>query len=292
MTGTASVTRARRADRTAVLVALAGLTAVAWVLTVQLAGGMSMGAGSMDMARAVPAAMLSGGPSLLLVTGMWAAMMVGMMVPSATPMVVAYTDWIRRGPSSGNRAAAIGSFLSGYVLVWLGFSLLAAALQVTLDQIGALTAGATSSVVGGTVLVAAGVFQVTPWKESCLSRCRTPIGFVIAEWRDGARGALVMGIRHGAYCLGCCWALMGVLFVVGTMHLGWMAAIAGFVLVEKVAPRVLRVRYVAAVVLVGWGRPHSWPRARDRGRRVPVRGRPAARSADASGLRLERWLSR
>lgn len=92
MTGAASVSMARRADRTAVLVALAGLTAVAWVLTVQLAGGMRMGAGSMDMARAIPAAMPSGGPSLLLVAGMWAAMMVGMMVPSATPMVVAYTD--------------------------------------------------------------------------------------------------------------------------------------------------------------------------------------------------------
>lgn len=149
---------------------------------------------------------------------------------------------------------SVGSFLSGYVLVWVGFSLIAAVLQLVLDRVGALTAtDATSSVVGGTLLVAAGVFQVTPWKESCLSRCRTPVGFLIAEWRDGAGGALIMGIRHGAYCLGCCWALMGVLFVVGTMHLGWMAAIAAFVLLEKVAPRVLRVRYVAAAVLVGWG---------------------------------------
>lgn len=250
MTGTASASMARRADRAAVLVALAALTAVAWVLTVQLAGGMGMPAGPMVMAPVMP----SVGPSFLLVTGMWAAMMVGMMVPSATPMVVAYTDWTRRGHDSGSRAAAIGSFLSGYVLVWLGFSLLAAVLQVTLEQVGALTAmGATGPVVGGTVLVAAGVFQATPWKESCLSRCRTPIGFLIAEWRVGARGGLVMGLRHGAYCLGCCWALMGVLFVVGTMHLGWMAAIAGFVLVEKVAPRSLQIRYAAAVVLVGSG---------------------------------------
>ena len=96
--------------------------------------------------------------------------------------------------------------------------------------------GATSRpALGGAVLVLAGVFQVTPWKESCLRRCRTPVGFLIAEWRDGAGGALV-GIRHGAYCLGCCWALMGVLFVVGTMHLVWMAAIAGLILADKVAP--------------------------------------------------------
>lgn len=250
MSSAASVSMARRADRTAVLVALAGLTTVAWVLTVRFAGGMSMPDGSMDTASAMP----SSGSSLVLAGGMWAAMMVGMMVPSATPMVVAYADWTRRGQGAGNRAAAIGSFLSGYVLVWVGFSTLAAIVQILLHQVGTLTAmGATSSVVGGAVLVAAGAFQVTPWKEACLARCRTPIGFLIAEWRDGARGGLVMGLRHGAYCLGCCWALMGVLFVVGTMHLGWMAAIAGFVLVEKVAPRSLRVRYVAAVVLVGWG---------------------------------------
>jgi len=141
------------------------------------------------------------------------------------------------------------------VLVWLGFSVLAATLQVALERAGMLTTmGATSQpVLGGAVLVAVGLFQVTPWKESCLRRCRTPIGFLVAEWRDGARGGLIMGVHHGAYCLGCCWALMAVLFVVGTMHLVWMAGIAAFVLAEKIAPRVLRVRFAAAVALVGWG---------------------------------------
>jgi predicted metal-binding membrane protein len=246
----ASVSASRRADRTAVFVGLAGVTAIAWILTARFAGGMSMPTGSMDMASAMPPA-----ASLLLVSAMWAAMMVGMMVPSATPMVVAYTDWIRRGRISGSRLGAVTSFLSGYVLVWVGFSLLAAILQVTLEGVGQLTAmGATSRpALGGAVLVLAGLFQVTPWKESCLRRCRTPVGFLIAEWRDGAPGALLMGIRHGANCLGCCWALMAVLFVVGTMHLVWMAVIAGFVLAEKVAPRALRVRYMAAVALIGWG---------------------------------------
>ena len=241
----------RRADRTAVFASLAGITAIAWTLTVQLAGGVSMPTESMDMASAMPSA----GRQFVLVTVMWAAMMVGMMVPSATPMVVAYTDWTRRGPILGSRVGAVTSFLAGYVLVWLGFSLLAAILQVTLEHAGLLTAmGATSRpALGGAVLVLAGLFQITPWKESCLRRCRTPLGFLIAEWRDGATGALIMGVRHGAYCLGCCWALMAVLFVVGTMHLVWMAAIAGFILAEKVAPRALRVRYAAAAVLVGWG---------------------------------------
>lgn len=246
-----SVSVGRRADRTAVLVGLAGITAVAWILTVRFAGDMSMPAGSMDMASAMPSA----GSQLLLVFAMWAAMMVGMMVPSATPMVLTYADWTRRGPASGSRLGAVTSFLSGCVVVWVGFSLLAAILQRTLEGVGQLTAmGAVSRpALGGAVLVTAGLFQITPWKEACLRRCRTPIGFLIAEWRDGAAGALIMGLRHGAYCLGCCWALMAVLFVVGTMHLVWMAVIAGFVLAEKVAPRVLGVRYASAVVLVAWG---------------------------------------
>ena len=242
-----SVSLRRRVDRTAVLMGLAAVTVVAWLLTVQLAGGMSMPAGTMEMPSA--------GGRFALMSAMWAAMMVGMMVPSATPMVVAYTDWTRRGPDGGSRLGPIGAFLFGYVLVWLGFSLLAAILQITLERVGLLTAmgAASRPALGGAVLVAAGLFQTTPWKESCLRRCRTPLGFLIAEWRDGARGGLVMGVRHGAYCLGCCWALMAVLFVVGTMHLVWMAVIAAFVLAEKIAPRVLRVRFAAAVALVGWG---------------------------------------
>ena len=246
-----SVSVARRAHRTTVLAGLAGITAIAWMLTVQLAAGMSGSAGSMDTAATVPSA----AGQLVLTSGMWAAMMMAMMVPSATPMVLAYTDWIRRGPIRGNRAAAVTSFLAGYVLVWLTFSVLAATLQVTLAQAGLLTTmgAASRPAVGGAVLVLAGLFQLSPWKGSCLRRCRTPVGFLIAEWRDGASGGLMMGIRHGAYCLGCCWALMAVLFVVGTMHLLWTAAIAVFVLGEKMAPGVLRVRYAAAASLVGCG---------------------------------------
>lgn len=246
-----SIVLGRRVDRAAVLVSLGGITAIAWVLTVQLAGRMTMPSEPMGMASTMPATETA----FVLMSAMWAVMMVGMMVPSAAPMVVAYSDWNRRSSGGVLRAAAVGAFLSGYVLVWLGFSLVAAVLQIVLEQAGLLTAmGATSRpAISGTVLVLAGLFQVTPWKESCLRRCRTPVGFLVAEWRDGARGGLVMGLRHGAYCLGCCWALMAVLFVVGTMHLVWMAMIAAFVLIEKLAPRVLRVRFAAAAVLIGWG---------------------------------------
>jgi len=251
VTATSSISLRRRADRTAVVASLAVTTAAAWILTVQLAGGRTMPVESMDMASAMPSAE----PQLLFVAAMWAAMMIGMMVPSATPMVLAYADWTRPEPTTDNRPGAVASFLSGYVVVWLGFSVLAAIVQVALERVDVLTAmGAISRpAVAGTVLVLAGVFQVTPWKESCLRRCRTPVGFLIAEWRDGPRGAVVMGIRHGVYCLGCCWQLMAVLFVVGTMHLAWMAAVAGFVLVEKVAPRSLHISHAAAAVLIGWG---------------------------------------
>lgn len=246
-----SVLVRRRSEQTAVFGSLAAVTAIAWILTVQLTAGMTMSTGPTDMASAMPPA----GHRLLLASAMWAAMMVGMMVPSAVPMVLTFTDWTRRGPSAGSRVVAVAPFLAGYLLVWLGFSALAAVLQVTLRDAGLLAAtGAIGHpALAGTLLVLVGLFQLTSWKESCLRHCRTPVGFLVAEWRDGATGALVMGVRHGTYCLGCCWALMTVLFVVGTMHLAWMAAIGAFVLAEKLAPKSLPVSHVAAVVLVGLG---------------------------------------
>lgn len=251
MTGMGSSSARRRVDVTAVVGSLAVVTTLAWIFTIRLATSMAMPIEPMGISSA---AMPPADGRIFLVAGMWAAMMVGMMVPSATPMVVAYAGWTRRGATAGNRSVAIALFLSGYVLVWLGFSAFASVLQLTLERLGLLsTMGTTGATVGGVVLVSAGVFQLTPVKEACLRRCRTPTGFLIAEWRSGATGGLIMGIRHGVYCLGCCWALMAVLFVVGTMHLVWMAAIAAFVLAEKIAPPVLRVRYVSAAALIGWG---------------------------------------
>ncbi len=250
-----SLVAGRRADRTAVIGSLVAITALAWVVTLQLANGMKMPSGGAEMSTAMSTAMPTVGAQLLLASTMWAAMMVGMMVPSATPMVAAFTDWTRRAHPDRTSLTTVPAFLGGYLVVWLGFSLLAAALQLTLQRTDLLTTAGVIGrpALGGTVLVLAGLFQATTWKESCLRRCRTPTGFLITEWRDGPRGALVMGIRHGTYCLGCCWALMAVLFVVGTMHLAWMAAITVFVLVEKIAPRSLRVSQAAAVMLVAGG---------------------------------------
>ena len=143
-------------------------------------------------------------------------------------------------------------FLAGYVLVWMGFSMLASLAQWGLHSLALLSPMmvSTSPILGGLILVAAGVLQWTPLKSTCLTHCRSPLGFLMTEWREGPRGALIMGLHHGGYCVGCCWSLMALLFVAGVMNLLWVATIAAFVLVEKVVPRGELVGRIAGGVLV------------------------------------------
>ncbi len=148
-----------------------------------------------------------------------------------------------------------GVFLLGYLIAWAWYSALA-----TLGQWGLHTAALlsptmvnASPILGGALLLAAGIFQFTPLKYACLTRCRSPLGFLLNEWRDGTRGALIMGLRNGNFCVVCCWALMSVMFVVGVMSLLWMAIIAAFVLVEKVAPRGLWVSRISGLLFIVWG---------------------------------------
>ena len=146
-------------------------------------------------------------------------------------------------------------FLAGYLVVWATFSVLATAAQWGLHTVSMLSPmmAITSPLLGGVLLLAAGVYQWTPLKHACLSKCRSPLGFVLNEWREGGWGAFLMGLKHGAYCTGCCWSLMVLLLVAGVMNLLWVAAIAGLVLLEKVAPAGDRLGRVAGAVLVGWG---------------------------------------
>jgi predicted metal-binding membrane protein len=143
----------------------------------------------------------------------------------------------------------------GYLVVWAAFSILATAAQWGLHAVSLLSpvAAITSPVFGGVLLVAAGIYQWTPLKHVCLSKCRSPMGFVLNEWREGRWGAFLMGLKHGVYCTGCCWSLMALLFVAGVMNLLWVAAIAGFILLEKVAPAGDRLGRVAGVLFIGWG---------------------------------------
>lgn len=169
---------------------------------------------------------------------MWSVMMVAMMVPSAIPMVLTFATINRRRPAARTPHAAPWIFLAGYLVAWTLFSLAATLLQWGLHAVS-LLAPATlrvSPVAGGVLLAAAGIYQFTPFKGACLAKCASPLQFLVREWRDGPAGALVMGLRHGAFCTACCAVLMALLFVAGVMNLLWIALIGAIVLVEKLVP--------------------------------------------------------
>lgn len=240
-----------RRDRAVVLAGLVGLAAAAWAYTAYLAETM----GRMDMEMVMPHMQAWGAVDLVLLLIMWAVMMVAMMVPSAAPMILMFARINRRRRDRGDPFVPTAVFLLGYLLVWTGFSVLATAAQWGLHAAALLSPAMASAntLLGGGILLAAGLFQWTPLKRACLTQCRSPLGFLSTEWREGTRGALRMGIRHGAYCVGCCWMLMALLFVVGVMNLLWIAAIAGFVLLEKIVPRGEWVSRAAGALLIGWG---------------------------------------
>ena len=182
---------------------------------------------------------------------MWAVMMAAMMLPSALPMLLQFVDLARR-----NGEAARGQiFVCAYLLVWLVFSIVATALQWGLQAAGWTDpmAASRSAWLTAALLLLAGIYQFSPLKQVCLARCRSPIGFLLGEWRPGARGALVMGLRHGLFCLGCCWALMALLFVGGVMNLAWVAALTLVVALEKLLPRGALLAALMGLFLIGAG---------------------------------------
>jgi len=239
-------------DRAIVLAGIAGLSALAWAYLFTLAWRMPLQDMAMAMAMAMPHMQAWGATEVFLTWVMWAVMMVAMMTPSAAPMILTFVTINRRRRAQQGPFVPTTVFVLGYLLVWGGFSVLATFAQWGLHTAALLSAMIviTSPIVGGLLLVAAGIFQWTPLKSTCLTQCRSPLGFVMTEWREGAWGALLMGLRHGSYCVGCCWVLMALLFVAGVMNLLWVAAIAALVLVEKVLPRGELVGRVAGGVLM------------------------------------------
>jgi predicted metal-binding membrane protein len=180
---------------------------------------------------------------------MWAVMMVAMMLPSAGPMILMYAAIARR--HRGTPAYAAWVFAGAYVLVWTAFSAGATIAQLMLVKTPLLeNASQATWMTGAVLLVLAGLYQLTPIKSACLAHCRSPIGFFMTEWRDGITGAFAMGIKHGTQCLGCCWMLMGLLFVFGVMNLMWVAALSVFVLLEKVAPFGHRIALASGVAML------------------------------------------
>ncbi len=252
--------RILRRDRALVISGLTALTLVAWGYLLLAALGMGGAGGWGDRAaRAFYEAVMPGmgtwgAVDLLLLFVMWAIMMVAMMTPSATPLVLTFARARRKRGGDGS-PASVGFLLAGYLQVWVGFSALAALAQWGLHGAALLSPMmvSSSSIFGGVLLLAAGVFQLTPLKRACLVHCRSPLSFLMSEWRRGRRGAFVMGWKHGAYCVGCCWLLMALLFVGGVMNLVWVAGLAAFVLVERVAPGGEWIGRGTGVLLIGWG---------------------------------------
>jgi len=231
-----------RRDRLVVVTGLAAVTAAAWIYVVGQADRMSASSGMGGSMTNTMHAMLSMRPwstgEFGLLLAMWAVMMVAMMVPTAAPMSLVYAAVARKAAAQRNPVAPTFVFVAGYTTVWAVFAVLATLAQRGLDQAALLssTMSSNSSLFGGGVLIAAGVYQFTPLKHACLRHCRAPAHFISRYWRTGTLGAYRMGLRLGAYCLGCCWVLMLLLFVGGVMNLLWIAAIAGFVLIEKLLP--------------------------------------------------------
>jgi predicted metal-binding membrane protein len=241
-------------DRAFVISGMAIIAAIAWAYMLYLGWGMEK---SMGMEMVMPRIQGWGTIDFVLMFIMWAVMMVAMMTPSATPMILTFSRINRSHHAQRNPIVSTGAFLAGYLVVWIAFSAVATVAQWALHRAALLSPMMVSNnpFLGGALLVGAGVFQFTPYKYACLKHCRSPIGFFMTEWREGTRGAFFMGIHHGIYCVGCCWLLMALLFVAGVMNLLWVATIAAYVLVEKIAPAGHRVSQAIGMCMILAG---SW----------------------------------
>jgi predicted metal-binding membrane protein len=247
--------RAIRRDRALVLLGIGAMALLSWGYLVRMAAMMNAAAAdkAMHAAMGMPEMAAWGTAEFAMLFLMWAIMMVAMMLPSASPIILLVAGTYRRRADRSHLLTV--AFGSGYVIAWTGFSAAAALMQLMLHRAALLSAGmaTNSAVIGGVILLFAGVYQWLPFKTACLTHCRSPLAFLASHWREGATGALAMGLRHGIYCVGCCWALMLVLFAAGVMNLLWVAAIALLVLVEKITPQGHVVSRLAGVVLTAWG---------------------------------------
>lgn len=259
--------RLLRHERAITCLGLALACALAWVYILMGAGsGMSV----WDMTTLSPfphrnmshagMAAVSPWPATVwvIMIAMWWIMMIAMMLPSAAPMILLY-DKVRHADAAGEiprKLASTGAFISGYVLVWLGFAVIATVAQWGLERSGlisAATMGSQSRWLSGAVLIGAGLYQFLPVKQACLSQCRAPAMFLSRHWRPHTPGALRLGALHGAYCVGCCWALMALLFVGGIMNVAWIVALAVLVIVEKLLPAGRWISRGVGCVLIVWG---------------------------------------
>jgi predicted metal-binding membrane protein len=253
-----------RRDRAIIIAALGALIALAWSDLVWLADDMAMGGMDMTGYRMIPAGQALMMPAsspwqpieFAYVFAMWVVMMIGMMTPSAAPIILVYARVGRQAVES-RPFASTAWFAGGYLLAWIAFSLAATSAQWALERAALLTPmmASASKIIGGILLILAGLYQWTPLKDVCLSQCQAPLGFILSHggFQGAATSSLMLGFRHGLYCLGCCWALMVLLFALGVMNLFWITALAILVLLEKVMPSGRVIARIAGIAFFAGG---------------------------------------
>ena len=252
----ASVELLLRHERRVVMAALGIVAALAWAYTLSGATGMApMAEEGMAMAGMAMRHLPWSSTTALLMFAMWWVMMIAMMLPSAAPVALLFAAINRRRNGPPDVFVPTGVFVAGYLAMWAGFSLIATLAQWGLDVVGLLSQSMAvgSARVGGAFLLAAGVYQLSPVKKACLRHCQNPVMFISRHWRPGAGGAFRMGVVHGAYCLGCCWFLMALLFFGGIMNFFWIAGLALYIAAEKMIRHGQWVTYLTGGVLAACG---------------------------------------
>ncbi|MFA8391346.1 DUF2182 domain-containing protein [Burkholderia ubonensis] len=248
-----------RHERVVTALGMAAVVALSWFY---LWSGAGMGMSALDMTAValfphrLPHGIGSMDPSLATVIVMWWTMMIAMMTPGAAPLVLLYRLVLRHyGTADGASSAPSLALLAGYLTAWLAFSIAAASLQKALQPTGLISEmmlWSKSALLSAIVLATAGIYQLSPFKRACLTQCRSPVTFLTTHWRPGVAGSFRLGLRHGLYCVGCCWLLMALLFVGGVMNLVWIAALSLIVFVEKILPGGERIGRALGIVLIAW----------------------------------------
>ena len=252
MVNRSSADRLRR-QRNVILASLLTLAAMSWVVVMRQAG--MTGSASLTMGMTIP---------LFLVA--WVAMMVAMMFPTAAPMIMMFATVSAGKKQRGQTFVPTWIFVVSYLLIWIAFGVLAYGVGVGVDALSreSMWVANNASRVGGILLLAAGLYQLSPLKNLCLAKCRSPLSFILTSWRDGHAGALWMGLKHGAYCFGCCWLLFAILFPLGIMNIAAMVALTLLIFAEKSLPIGTLIGRLAGTALIGYGVvvifvPHALP---------------------------------
>ena len=250
---TATFDRFLKSERTIVIVGLVGVVSLSWLYILTGAGmempDMTSAAGMMGMQTDWSTSYF------MLMLFMWWVMMLAMMLPSAAPMILLYSAVNSKNRERGNAFVPTGIFVAGYMIIWGVFSFLATILQWALEEAALLSPmmASTSIWFGAGLLISAGIYQFTPLKQACLKHCQSPLTFLMNHWRLGRQGAVIIGLEHGVYCLGCCWMLMGLLFFGGVMNLFWIAGLAVFVLIERLLYIGSWINRIGGALLIVWG---------------------------------------